>query len=41
MFGEFSLTYGLLTFGITFGILLLLANTDTCDAEKLFSRRER
>jgi len=39
MFGEFSLTYGALTLGMTFGILLLLSHTDTCDAETLFSRR--
>ncbi len=31
----------LLTFGITLLILGLLTLTDTCDAEKMFSRREK
>lgn len=31
----------LLTFGITLAILVLLTQTDTCDAHKMFSRRER
>ena len=30
-----------LTFGITLVILVLLTQTDTCDAHKMFSRRER
>lgn len=32
---------GLLTFGITLGILILLTLTDSVDAERMFSRRER
>ena len=31
----------LLTFGSTLAILSVLTLTDTCDAEHLFSRRER
>ena len=31
----------LLTFGITLAILIVLTQTDTCDAERMFSRRER
>lgn len=31
----------MLTFGSTLAILVLLTLTDTCDAENMFSRRER
>jgi len=31
----------LLTFAGTLAILIILTQTDTCDAEKMFSRRER
>ena len=31
----------LLTFGATLAILVLLTQTDTCDAERMFSRRDR
>lgn len=31
----------LLTFGITLAILVVLTLTDSVDAEKMFSRRER
>lgn len=33
------MTEALITFGLTFAVLITLANTDTLDAEKLFSRR--
>lgn len=41
MFGEFSIEYGVVTLVTTFCILLLLSLFDTCDAEKMFSRREK
>jgi len=31
----------LLTWGVTTAILVLLTLTDTCDAARMFSRRER
>lgn len=31
----------LLAFGCTFAILYILTLTDTCDAEKMFSRRDK
>jgi hypothetical protein len=31
----------LLAFGCTFAILYILTLTDTCDAERLFSRRDK
>ena len=30
-----------LTWGLTTGILMVLTLTDTCDAESMFSRRDR
>ncbi len=41
MFGEFSLEFGIITFAITFTILLSLTFTDSGDAEFMFSRREK
>jgi hypothetical protein len=41
MFGDFSLEYGAITLVTTFSILLSLSLFDTCDAERMFSRRER
>lgn len=41
MFGEFSLEYGVVTFVAAFTILLVLALFDTCDAQKMFSRRDK
>lgn len=35
------MTTGLITFGITQLILMALTLTDTCDAERLFSRRDK
>lgn len=40
MFGEFSLEYGMVTFVATFSILLVLSLFDTCDAQRMFSRRQ-
>lgn len=41
MFGEFSLEFGVITFVATFSVLLVLALCDTCDAERMFSRRDK
>lgn len=41
MFGEFSLEYGVVTLVATFSFLIILSLFDTCDAEKMFSRRKK
>lgn len=41
MFGEFSLEYGVITFVVTCSILLVLSLFDTCDAQRMFSRRDK
>ena len=41
MFGEFSLEYGMVTFVATLSILLVLSLFDTCDAQRMFSRRDK
>jgi hypothetical protein len=41
MFGTFSIEFGIITFAITIVVLLSLTLTDSLDAEKLFSRREK
>lgn len=40
MFGTFSLEFGVITLVATFCIMLLLSLYDTCDAERMFSRRD-
>ena len=41
MFGLFSLEFGAVALVATFCLLLLLSLFDTCDAERMFSRREK
>jgi hypothetical protein len=41
MFGTFSIEFGIITFAITFAILLVLTVTDSSDAERMFSRRDK
>ena len=41
MFGEFSLEYGVVTFVATCSILAVLCLFDTCDAQRMFSRRDK
>lgn len=41
MFGVFSIEFGIITFAITFAILLTLTITDSGDAERMFSRRNK
>tara|TARA_B100001059_G_scaffold136299_1_gene136639 strand:- start:940 stop:1068 length:129 start_codon:yes stop_codon:yes gene_type:complete len=41
MFGEFSIEFGIITFAITFVILMALTITDSGDAERMFSRRDK
>lgn len=41
MFGGFSIEFGIITFAITFAILMSLTLTDSLDAERMFSRRDK
>lgn len=37
----FSLEFGVIVLAITFCTLMVLTKCDTCDAERMFSRRDK
>ncbi len=41
MFGTLSLEFGVVALSVTFCILMMLTKFDTCDAERMFSRRDK
>lgn len=41
MFGTFSIEFGMVAFVVTLSLLGVLCLIDTCDAQKMFSRRNK